>query len=600
MKEPCRNNNDYASLIISDLINLGVTDFCIGSGSRSAPIAKALKENPVANSLLHYDERSLGFYALGVAKASSKPVCIVTTSGSAVANLFPAVMEAYMDGVPLIIISCDRPFEDLDRGMNQTCKQENLFGEYVTYTKNFPAIPHTFNSSCITSSIAYLVAICKNTATPVHLNIPFSEPLITDEKPSKEPHTIPRYLPTHSVLTEDSLLHVIDILTFYEKGVIIVGGNYSNEIAGAIVLLAEKLHYPLLADPLSNIRELGSSAVTADYYNQIIHHTKKLSVLKPDVILFLGGHVVSKNVSLWTKSLKDTHQILVNSKHRHIDPTLQITTAITSDISPFVTELNKHLKKKEPTLYLSMWKQYSLSVKECIENFFEEKEKLYEPMAITSLLPLLEKKPFSIFFGNSLSIRYADNFLFPKKVTAKIYGSRGVSGIDGNISTALGICVKSKAALVAIIGDCTFLHDIGALTLMKQKKIPLIIVVINNNGGSIFDFLPYGQQKEFIDTMISPPTNLDIGNIASSFHIPYWKAEFSSDYVKMIDHLLEEKTGGIIEIPSNREENLLLHQMLDEYTRESIEKSIKKDKLSYFSFQKKTVPVKTSFAFTDF
>lgn len=138
MKEPCRTNNDFAALIISSLTHLGVTSFCIGSGSRSAPIAKALKENSVAQTFLHYDERSLGFFALGIAKASLQPTCIVTTSGSAVANLFPAVMEAYMDGVSLIILSCDRPFEDLDRGMNQTCKQEHFFGEYVSYYKNFP------------------------------------------------------------------------------------------------------------------------------------------------------------------------------------------------------------------------------------------------------------------------------------------------------------------------------------------------------------------------------------------------------------------------------------------------------------------------------
>ena len=600
MKDPCRTNNDFASLIISDLTNLGVTDFCIGSGSRSAPIAKALKENPSVNFLLHYDERSLGFYALGVAKASLKPVCIVTTSGSAVANLFPAVMEAYMDNIPLIVLSCDRPFEDLDRGINQTCRQENLFGEYVSYSKNFPSAPHSFDSAYITSSIAYLVAICKQTLTPVHLNIPFTEPLITDGTFSRGSSPLIKYLPTNVTLSEESILHIVDLLSSYERGIIVVGGSYCKETARGIVSLAEQIHYPILADPLSSIRELGSSFASVDYYNQVIHHTKKLSVLKPDVIVFLGGQIISKNILMWIKSLTDCEQILVNNKHRPIDPTLKISTVVMSEIGPFISEINKHVKKKNPTLYLSMWKQYSLCVKDTVENFFEEKEKLYEPMAISCLLPLLEKKPFSIFLGSSLPVRYGDNFLFPKKVTAKFYGNRGVSGIDGNISTALGICAKNKAPLVAVIGDCTFLHDVGALALMGQKKIPLIIVVINNNGGGIFDFLPYSNQDGLIDTVISPPTDLDIGKIASSFRIPYWKGEFQGDYGKMIEHLLEEKTGGIIEIPSNRGENVLLHQLLDEQVRVSIEKSNRKDKLSYFSFPKKMETSKRSVAFTDF
>ncbi len=600
MKEPCRTNNDFAALIISSLTHLGVTSFCIGSGSRSAPIAKALKENSVAQTFLHYDERSLGFFALGIAKASLKPTCIVTTSGSAVANLFPAVMEAYMDGVPLIILSCDRPFEDLDRGMNQTCKQEHFFGEYVSYYKNFPPLSHRFDPFVITSSLSYLVEICTRTKTPVHINIPFSEPLISLDKSSKEIYPITKYLPIEKTPSKESLYHVADTLLTYEKGVIIVGGNYSVESASLIFSLGEKIHYPILADPLSNIRELGSSPVSIEYYNQIIHHSKKLNLLKPDVILFIGGHIVSKNILLWTKSLKTTHQILVHSKDRHIDPTLNITTAITSEIKPFVQELIPLIAKKEPTLYLSLWKQSSLSVKESVTTFFEEKEKLYEPMSITTLLPLLEEKPFSLFFGNSLSIRYADNFLFPKKATSQFYGNRGVSGIDGNLSTALGICFKIQAPVVALVGDCTFLHDIGALTLMHQNKIPLIIVVINNNGGGIFDFLSYNQEKDFINTVISPPTNLDIGKIASCFNIPYWKAEFSNDYTKMISHLLEENRGGIIEIPSNREENLLLHQILDDYIQTNIEKPNFKEKLSLFSFQKKPLPPKRSIAFTDF
>ncbi|MCH9616728.1 MAG: 2-succinyl-5-enolpyruvyl-6-hydroxy-3-cyclohexene-1-carboxylate synthase [Chlamydiia bacterium] len=600
MKLQCQNNSHYADLLISNLTGLGVFTFCIGSGSRSSPLALALKKNSLAETILYYDERSLGFYALGAAKYKGSPVCLITTSGSAVSNLLPAVMEAFMGNTPLIIITCDRPFEDSDRGMNQTCNQENIFGNYVAASKTLPPPPHSFNINAISSAISYIFAKAKYSQSPVHLNVPFREPLIDDTASEKIPFKMTtKYLPTHTMASEQSVEAMVDILSSNEKGLIIAGGGLDKKGLEDIILLGEKTSYPILADPLSGLRENGNSSVIITHYNQIIHHTKKMDSLNPDVIIFVGGHIISKSILVWAKSLKRTHQIIVIDKDRHIDPTLQIDTCIKASPGLFAKAICARIKRKEPSLYLSLWQSFSLTASKGIDDFFDRQDKIFEPGAIINLLPLLEDSPFSLFIGNSLPIRYADNFLFPKKISRRIYGNRGVSGIDGNISTALGICESAKTPLVAVVGDATFLHDIGALHMMRSRNIPLIIIVINNNGGGIFHFLPYSNNKDFLDTHISPPTQLDTGNIATAFNIPFWRAEKSSDYTKMVQHLLSENTGGIIEIPSCKEENLQIHQELEKYLGKQMDKSIKKERNSYFSFPKRKKIESTSFASMD-
>ncbi len=589
-------------MIISLLYKLGVRTFCLGSGSRSAPLAYALQKHSSAKAILHYDERSLGFFALGVAKQTLTPVCVITTTGSAASNLLPSVMESYMNGTPLIVITCDRPFEDNDRGMNQTCNQQNLFGEFVAKSITLPATPHSFDTRAITSAISHLYAKAKNDSLPVHINIPFREPLLAIEEEIKKtypPQT--EYLPTYSLPSPISLEYVSDILSSYEKGLIIVGGLTTSKDLEEILTLSEKTSFPILADPLSGIREFGPSPTQITHYNQIIHHAGHLDNLKPDVILFLGEQMVSKRVLVWAKSLKKTRQLLVTGKKRRIDPTLEMDTCIETDPASFAKALHEVLPAKKPTSYLSLWKSFSLTVMESVEEFFADQDQIYEPQCITNMLTLEKSSSFSLFIGNSLPIRYADSLYFPKKISKKMYGNRGVSGIDGNISTALGICEAEGAPVVAVVGDCTFLHDATAIHLMKARNIPLIIIVINNNGGGIFHFLPYSNEKNLVDTLISPPTTLDIGAIATSFGIPYWKAEAAQDYTKMLDHLLEEGSHGIIEIPSSKEDNLQVHQELEHHLKKQINKHIKKERGSYFTLPKrKPTTNPKSYASTDF
>lgn len=599
MKKSCQTNEECASLIISDLINENIDTFCLGSGSRSAPLAKALYNHPLAKTHLHYDERSLGFFALGVAKAKNAPVCLITTSGSAVANLFPAIMEAYMDNIPLLVITADRPFEENMRGMNQTCDQTNIFGGYVSCSSSLPEVPHNCREARISSFISYCTNALRSKRLPLHINIPFAYPQLSEETTTNNIHSLTKNLPTKTSLTNNSLEYIADIIDASEKILIVACGSYDSSAADQIINLSEKLKCPILADPLSSLREKGQKGTMITHYNSIIQSLKDSEALIPDTILIFGSHLVSKQLTLWLNSLNSAHQILITDKDRPIDLTLSINTRIEMNLSDFAADLNKHLLRKESSLYLALWKSHSLTAAACTEDFFLDSDKLYEPMAVTAINKLLEETPFPLFFGNSLPIRYADNFLFPKKLSQKIYGNRGVSGIDGNLSTALGLCKGLNSPLVTVLGDATFLYDVGALNLMAKENLPLIIVVINNNGGGIFNFLPYSKQKDLIDSKISPKTNLNIGAIATSFNIPYWKADIESDYTKMIDHLLSENTGGIIEIQSDKEENKEVHEELGDIINQALIKSLKKERFSYFLLPRKTKKSNPLVASTD-
>lgn len=600
MKQAHQANSSLAIAIVDQLMNLGVTDFCIGSGSRSTPFADALRNRPSASTHVSYEERSLGFFALGIAKASNTPVVVITTTGSALANTFPAVMEAYHSNTTLIVISCDRPFENRARGLNQTCDQENFFQKYCCYHINIPSTLHNYSKASISSYLNYGVNTAKTNSLPIHLNVSFDEPLIDASERSEKPaQPTSIYHSCTSTLDHSSVDFFTDLFSSKEKGIIIAGEIADKDASIEIIRLAEKLGYPILADPLSGLRELGRCSICITHYNGLIQHGKCLEDLQPEVVIFLGKNFVSKNIFLWAQSLQTAHQVLVNSFSSHFDPTLSISTFVKMQETIFCKQLNEHLQKRAPNDYFSLWKQYSLTMDQQIETFFDAQETLYEPIAVSSLTNLITKNVCNLFLGNSLSIRYGDNFFFPKQPTGKIYGNRGVSGIDGNISTALGITAKTNAPLVCVIGDKTFAYDVNALSIMANKKIPLILVVLNNECGSIFDFLPYSKDRDLVENFVSPNESIDIGKIATSYGISFWKTSEVSDYEKMVEHLMLEGNGGIIEVQSSRKSNLAFHESLQKMLSKTTFTTTHKEKNSFFSLKKKA-PSQKLYVSTDF
>lgn len=501
---------NQAHLIINELIEQGIHHFCIAPGSRSAPLALAAATHPKTKITVHFDERGLGFYALGIAKGSKIPVALITTSGSAVANLYPAVMEAFHSRVPLILLTADRPHELRACGANQSTDQVKLFSNVIRAQTDLS--PHIGEKS-IRSIIAQNVfQSLQNPPGPVHLNCPFQEPLFT-----------PAIFHTSSRPISFSLPQLVanPIHTEAKKGIILLGA-VSDPIP--VLKLAQKLKWPVFADLLSQARKTP----TPEQIRHFDYLIRSDIPLKPDFILHFGDRFISKNILNWSKQAPTTHVSPIPFLQ---DPERTVASRVQSDIKPFCDTFEA---KTDPS-WLSSWQQ----IDQEIHTLLEEQFKSY-PTESHAIHSLPSNRP--IFFGNSMPIRDADHFYFPIKAP-QIFANRGVSGIDGNIATIAGIAEALQTPLLAFIGDQTALHDINSLPLIKKHKI--LLIISNNFGGGIFDHLPVSKSP-YCETLFTAAHAWNFESAAKMFDIPYVRIENS------LENLPQD---GIVEFITERKAN---------------------------------------------
>lgn len=509
---------NQAFAIIDQLIQQGVTKFCIAPGSRSAPLALAAASHPKADCTVHFDERGLGFFALGYAKAKGLPAAVITTSGTAVANLLPSVMEAYHSGTPMILLTADRPHELRDCGANQTTDQVKLFNNVIRYQTDLS--PH-LDLKTIRSVVAHTVfSSFQNLPGPVHLNCPFQEPfpLSSEIIPGKP---IPFFLPNRSTFP---------MITHHKRGVILLGPIPTDP--RPVIELSEKLGWPLFADLLSNARSYPANTQIRNFDYLI----RQENDLNPDCILHFGGRLLSKHLLEFAKQADYLH---VSPFPTLQDPARRITLRFQSDIEPFC----KTFQGQTDPAWLPFWQEKDLRMTSKIEELFETSE--FTEAHATRSMP----SDFPIFIGNSMPIRDADHFFFSKQ-TPRIFANRGVSGIDGNIATAAGIADALKSPITIFLGDQSALHDLNSIPLIKKHHLRLIIS--NNFGGGIFDHLPVSKSP-LCEKLFTASHPWHFEGIAQMFDIPYFR------FTKALD---EFPSYGIVEIVTNRKENLAFHKKL--------------------------------------
>lgn len=578
-------NESNAKLIISELVKSSVRHFLIAPGSRSTPLTLAVSENPLAKSIIHFDERGLAFAALGIAKSTQSPVCLICTSGTALANFYPAIVEAAMSFIPLIILVADRPTELRDVGSNQTIDQVKMFGNYLKWEIDLPCsdpfLPHEFLKGAIDQACFQ----AKNSpGGPVLINTMIRDPLFSKRERvgiSDETNPLPKttYYITEKTLHEEDLISISENLSKYEKGVIVVGNLPPTKNLDSIYSLAMKLQWPIFADALSGVRSLGRDSSLIPFYNHLLQTTYSSEKMIPDVVLYLGSTIVSKTLLKWLDSFSPKKFYHVaNFPGRH-DPNYQITDRIECDPVSFCQNAHFFIRKRNPSIWLSLWKEYSLQIEEILSDFFENSIELSEPQVVFSLTRS-NSELFTFFFSASLPIRYADNFFFPKEPSALMLSNRGVSGIDGVIASAIGVAEGGGKPVVCFIGDLAFLHDINSLALAKQLELPIIFIVLNNSGGGIFNFLPIAENQKFMDVFVSAKHSLKMEGFAKAFNISYTRATSLSDYQVSLTIAMENPTLQIIEVETNAHENYLFHQQIEEHVRKRMSKG-KKEKQLY-------------------
>ncbi|MFN8152387.1 MAG: 2-succinyl-5-enolpyruvyl-6-hydroxy-3-cyclohexene-1-carboxylic-acid synthase [Solirubrobacterales bacterium] len=540
MIDATNRNTALASALVEELVRSGVRHAILSPGSRSSPVALALDREPGIELSVVLDERSAGFVALGCALATGAPALVACTSGSAAANLHPAVVEADQAGVPLIVLTSDRPPELRGIGAGQTIDQIGLYGSAVrwfceagTHDADDTGLLHLRSLGCRAWAEA------TSGRGPVHLNLSWRDPLGPEPRP--EDVTAKRSLALegrskHEPLTGFTEWRHPDIkdasplaerLADAERGLIVAGRNLLPTLGVAIGALSQATGFPVLAEPTSNARlpSLGGPPTVAAY--DLIARSQPAG-LSPDLILRCGDMPTSKPLRAWIEAL-DVAQIVVDPPGRWNEPTRTANTVVRADaaglaflLADLVTDPFTSREWQEA------WRRAEDAAQRAIDETLASAPDPTEPGIARALRPLVGHQE-NLLLASSMPIRDFEAFSRAEGEPAWIRANRGANGIDGLVSTACGIARGSHRPTWLLIGDLALAHDIGGLASAQDLPAPLRIVVVDNGGGGIFDFLPQAEQVESaaFERLFTTPSGLDMERVAATYGIDF--AEIGSE-----------------------------------------------------------------------
>ena len=611
--------NEYIAALVDEFYQLGVRHAVFSPGSRSTTMAMLFTEYEGFETYMNIDERSASFMALGIAKAYKEPTVLVCTSGSAVAHYLPAILEAQYSGVPLIVLSADRPHTLLHVGAPQTVDQQKIFGTAVNYYEELavPQEDHYYTYPRQVARKAYMKAMDIKKG-PVHINVPLFEPLVPelDRKhfeAGRSPYKVfkPNYGDVFSYqnrsnntsnpsnvskasnvsytknTTDNNTNNSNRLLAQYKKVLILAGPQIDVNEVESIHSFAENLQAPILADPLSNVRrwhkagaiddnhEVVSncnndtnmtqdkqvSDVVISTYDAFLADKELWPVLKPDCVIQFGQIVVSKRVQQMVASWDNVEYIEINPTMDSMNPMGKTTIHMQASIDMFT-----HLfaVKNESNAYLNRWKRLEVAGKAQLSTAIEEPS-CFEGRTIRELQQHIPDNS-QVLVANSMTVRDFDYFWFSGESDAVLYGNRGVNGIDGTVSTALGLATNHQPTYL-VTGDLSLFHDLNGLAVAKTHNLNLTIILHNNDGGGIFEYLPQKGTKYF-DYLFSTSQGLDYSGAAKLYGCGYTKISSPDELVPVLAKVSEESGVHIIEIPTDREYSRQLHR---KYTNVSVD-----------------------------
>ena len=540
-------NNEMAWWIVDQLVQQGVTHFCIAPGSRSMPLALAAAHHPKARIQVHYDERGSGFYALGLAKALKSPAALIVTSGTAVGNLLPSVMEASHSYAPLILLTADRPPELLDAGAIQTCDQIHLFGSFVKKSLHLPTADKDISEAFVRSSVAHVTSVATDLMGPVHINWHIREGHFTPSFPALNQGEKIRFVSSRKVPSEPTSLS--------GRGAIAIGRLPKRSDLLPILDLAKRLKWPVFADLMSEARFRPTE-------EQIIHFDwilkKKLVSLQPEVLLHFGERLTSKaflNIPHIPRCIHVSPFLDLQ------DPARRLTERIVSDISEFCASVQS---TPASTDWLNCWKEQDRRLDHLIQNHFESESPCTESKAFRALSRHFDPD-WSLYLGSGMPIRDSNLFFFPDKISSEIqiFSNRGLIGIDGNLATAAGLSEGLKKPLVVWIGDQATLHDLNSLSLIKKANYPIFLIISNNFGGGIFSHLPIANLESHFETLFANAHTQEFENAVKLFDLPYTKASSIEEFISCWNQRPSE--SAVLELITSRKTNFACHQALQKF-----------------------------------
>ena len=572
----------YTAAFVAELVQTGVTDVVISPGSRSTPMTMVMAEHPDLHLHIHVDERSAAFFALGLAKASARPVAMLCTSGTAAANYYPAIVEAYYSRVPLLVLTADRPHELRDVGAPQAIDQIQLYGQHVKWFVEM-ALPEKSSEMLryVRTVCVRAVAVASQApAGPVHLNFPFREPLVPllDENLFALTERPNRYVKIHTgelTIDERELRAIAQTVNDVDKGIIVCGQFADEAFAHAVTALAAKLQYPIIADPLSQLRSgTHPQDMIVETYDTFLRNNAAKDYLKPDVVLRFGAMPVSKALTIFLKENYQAVQYVVDGGGGWRDPALLSTNMVYCDETVFCEKIAEYVEPKKKNDFFEKWMAANQLTKESIVKIrefhdFNESRMFYE---LAGLLP----DDATLFVGNSMPIRDVDSFFLTNSKSIKILANRGVNGIDGTISTALGASLYSKP-LYLLIGDLTFFHDLNGLLPAKLYQLDITIILVNNNGGGIFSFLPQAEHPKNFEQLFGTPLNLEFEHVVRMYGGQFTTVTDLQGFQAAMAESRTTSGLNVIEVVTDREKNTAEHHEIWSLVSREISNFVKGD-----------------------
>ncbi|MEA5580385.1 2-succinyl-5-enolpyruvyl-6-hydroxy-3-cyclohexene-1-carboxylic-acid synthase [Nodularia harveyana UHCC-0300] len=579
-------NTLWASLIVEELIRNNINYFIISIGSRSTPLTVAVARHPGAKNIVFVDERSAAFHAIGYARAKGKPAVLISTSGTASANYFPAVIEASTDTVPMIILSADRPPELHQTGANQTIQQFNLYGNYTKWQFNLPCPDQNILPQMVLTTINQAIYQSqKSPAGAVHINCMFREPLapinadidqmylasLNNWQEQQKPYT--KY--THSICLPDttSINQLAEIINHTNRGIIVVGRLNNQADIQAITQLAIKLNWPVFTDIQSGLRLTNSIPQIINYYDQLLL-TNIINKEQPlETILQFGNFLTSKRfLQLLHKHQFSNHIVVIDHDLRD-DPEHTVSLRIDAKISEVCNLLVPHIDININSDWVKKLKQKSQLVNQSIDNFLFSRQEISEP-AVARMISRYIPQNNGLFLANSMPIRDMDMYAAAESSTIVVAANRGTSGIEGTIASAMGFAAGLNSPVTLLIGDLSFLYDLNSLALLKSISQPLIIVIINNNGGGIFSFLPIANFQDVFEQYFGVPHAIKFRYSAQMFGIDYYAPDTNEAFMFAYQEAINNQRPAVIEVETDRDANYDLHQELQQKIVTDLQNSI--------------------------
>ncbi|MHB8242547.1 MAG: 2-succinyl-5-enolpyruvyl-6-hydroxy-3-cyclohexene-1-carboxylic-acid synthase [Solirubrobacteraceae bacterium] len=581
---------------VDELVRCGMRAACTSPGSRSAPLALSLVHEERLCCYSHIDERCAGFFALGLAKASSLPVAVTCTSGTAVAELLPAAVEAHEARVPLLLLTADRPPELREKGAGQAIDQLGIFGSAAKWffeVGTHEASPERVRWMRTLACRAYWTTI-EGRPGAVHLNFPLREPLVSEEQLPEDhsaradgrPYVSRRPAPAASgaegidpfadgVGLDAERVELLELVTGARRGVLVAGRHERDDkLETAAARFATGAGWPLLADPLSRARR-GAAAIA--HYDAFLRDQATADSLRPDLVVRVGDLPVSKPLRSWLASLDGVPQVTLDPEGAWQDPHSVVSHSFLLDPAATLRDLDNTREASDGELpsaqedWLATWRSADEIAAEAIGGVLAESG-LSEPVVAGELGTLLPGEA-TLFVASSMPVRDIETFWPARVDPPRVLCNRGANGIDGIVSSAFGAAAADNGPVVLLIGDVALAHDIGGLLATSRLGLKLTIVLLDNGGGGIFDFLPVSQasmaqtsdphgvhEESIYARHITTATGLDFAKVASLYGLGHERAEDVPGFRAALERAMGAETSTIVEVRTSRSQNVELHR----------------------------------------